>query len=218
VGFRSSIWNAMYHGEPTWELGGPDPELLAALESHHDADPGRALDLGCGTGDNAIELARRGFEVTAIDIADRALARAEAKARSAGVAVDFQLGDVTALPELGGPFSLLVDRGLLMSIFGERARRSYAAALTRLAAERASVYQHQWELPEMPRAPSRSWLVTRARGFVLAPDELADRLGSDFEIEVLRRTVEPTDDPGIRRLGIRRVAKTSYWLSRRPSS
>jgi hypothetical protein len=60
-------------------------------------------------------------------------------------------------------------------------------------------------------------VAVKAKGLVLAPDELAERLGSAFVIEVLRRSVEPADDPGMRRLGITRVAKTWYWLARKPA-
>jgi 2-polyprenyl-3-methyl-5-hydroxy-6-metoxy-1,4-benzoquinol methylase len=65
--------------------------LLRALDDRLVQGPGRALDVGCGTGDNAIELAVRGFEVTAIDIADRPLSMAREKAAAAGVAVEFRL-------------------------------------------------------------------------------------------------------------------------------
>lgn len=205
----------MYRGTPTWELGQADPTLLRALDDRGIAGPGRALDVGCGTGDNAIELARRGFEVSAIDVAERALARAREKADRAGLRVEFRLADVTRLDDDEGPFDLIVDRGLLMSLFGEAARRSYASALIRLAAEGGSVYQFQWELPQEPRGLSPGWFAMKLRGFVVAPGELERRLGGEFLVETLSRSIEPTDDPGMRRMGIRRVAKTSYWLQRR---
>lgn len=104
-----------------------------------------------------------------------------------------------------------------MSLFGERARRSYAAAVVRLAADGAGVFQHQWVLPQLPVAPTRAWVATKLKGFVLAPGELERRLGEAFDIQQLRRSIEPSDDPGLRRVGITDVAKTSYWLVRRPS-
>ena len=213
---RARLWNRMYRGTPSWELGRADPVLVRALDDRRVRGPGRVLDVGCGTGDNAIELARRGFEVTAIDIAARPLAMAREKARAAGVAVDLRRADVTRLGPMGGGFDLIVDRGLLMSLFGERARRAYASALIRLTAEGGSHYQHQWELPGEPVALSAGWWATRVKGFVIAPGEIEDRFGGAFVVEQLRRSIEPTDDPGIRRMGIRQVAKTSYWLQRRP--
>lgn len=214
---RAGLWDRMYRGTPSWELGAPDPALLAALERFGVPHEGRAIDLGCGTGDNAIALARWGLEVTGIDLATRPLAQARDKADAAGVVVDLQRGDVTRPEELAplGRFDLIVDRGLLMSLFGERARRRYVATVTAIAADGARCYQHQWELPAPPRPPSRAWLAARAKGLVLAPGELERRLGEAFTVERLRRDVGPADDPGMRRLGIREVARVSSWLTRR---
>ena len=62
-------WNARYlSGELPWDSGLPSRELQRVLEEQKIA-PGRALELGCGTGTNAIELARRGFDVTAVNCA-----------------------------------------------------------------------------------------------------------------------------------------------------
>lgn len=213
---RSRFWDRMYErGTATWDLGAADPELLATLEAREVA-PGRAIDLGCGTGDNAIALAQLGFEVTAVDLAGAALAQAREKAATAGVQVEFRTGDVTDPHQLEGPFDLIVDRGLLMSLLGERARRAYTTTVTRLAGPAGHVYQHQWALPEAPPALSRARLLVHGtKGFVLASGELERRLGHDFHVETLSRSVEPADDPGIRRLGIRHVAKTTSWLTRR---
>jgi SAM-dependent methyltransferase len=215
VGIRGFIWDRMYRGEPSWELGGAEPDLVAALEVRDVSGGRRALDLGCGTGDNAIELARRGFDVTAIDIAPRPLERAHQKAETAGVRVDFRLAEVTSLPASEGPFDLIVDRGLLMSLFGRRARRAYVQAIRQHASTTAAVFQHQWVLPQPPRPGSRARMAIELQALVLAPDELASRLGGEFDLEVLRRSIEAVDDPGIRRFGITEVAKTSYWLTRR---
>jgi hypothetical protein len=115
----------------------------------------------------------------------------------------------------GRAVDLTVDRGLLMSLFGDRARRAYTGALERLVGPGGDVYQHQWRLPGPPRPGSRAWMLMRTAGVVLGPDELEHRLGAGFDIEVVSDQVEPVDDPGIRRLGIPSVAKTSYWLRRR---
>jgi len=56
------------------------------------------LDIGCGTGRHAVELARRGYRVTGIDLSPSQIERARAKAAAAGVAPDFRVGDARALP------------------------------------------------------------------------------------------------------------------------
>jgi len=215
MGFRDRFWNRRYETTPSWELGTADPVLVRTLDHRGVAGPGRALDVGCGTGDNAIELARRGFEVTAIDLAERPLVQAREKAHAAGLPVGLRRADITRFDDQA-PFDLIVDRGLLMSLFGERTRRSYASALTRLTADGSCIYQDQWELPEVPRALSPGWVATAVMGVVVTPGEVDRRLGDAFLVETLRRSVEPSDDPGMRRMGIRYVAKTSYWLQRRP--
>ncbi len=184
MGLTARFWNRRYETTPSWELGTADPVLVRTLDDRGVVGPGRALDVGCGTGDNAIE---------------------------------FRLADVTRFHE-EAPFELIVDRGLLMSLFGERARRSYAWALIRLTTGGSCVYQDQWELPQAPRALSPGWVATAVKGVVVAPGEVERRLGDAFLVETLRRSVEPTDDPGMRRTGIRCVAKMSYWLQRKPGS
>jgi len=97
-------------GFKPWDSGVPEPELIRLLEAGK--LPGKTvLEIGCGTGTNAIELARRGYQVTAIDFVQQAIETAKQKAVSAGVAIDFRLGDATSMP-LGGPYDVLFDRGV----------------------------------------------------------------------------------------------------------
>lgn len=89
------------------------PELLAFLESH---PPGRALDLGCGTGTNAITLARHGWQVTGVDFAWKAIAQARWKARQAGVQVEFKVADVLHLSGITEKSDLILDIGCFHSL------------------------------------------------------------------------------------------------------
>jgi 2-polyprenyl-3-methyl-5-hydroxy-6-metoxy-1,4-benzoquinol methylase len=67
----------------------------------------RILDIGCGTGRHAIELARRGYDVTGVDLSASQLGRAREKAQAAGVAVRFQQADARQLRFRGG-FQLVI--------------------------------------------------------------------------------------------------------------
>ena len=79
----SLFWDVMYLFKKTpWDTGITPPEIVAVIESGK-VPIGRALDLGCGTGTNAIYLAQHGFTVTAIDVSRRAIALAKRKTRSA---------------------------------------------------------------------------------------------------------------------------------------
>ena len=106
-----TVWNQRHRSASPWDSGRPCRELARVLEEHAIA-PGRALELGCGNGINAVALARRGFEVTALDVSDEVLGRARAAAREANVQVRFLHADVRKLPDLGAPFPFVFDRGL----------------------------------------------------------------------------------------------------------
>jgi SAM-dependent methyltransferase len=103
------------------------PELERFVSSH---PPGRALDLGCGTGTNVVYLARHGWTAVGVDFVGRAIAKARRRARDAGVSCTFVVGDVTRL-EVAGPFDLALDIGCLHSIT-VAGRAGYAAGLARV--------------------------------------------------------------------------------------
>ncbi|MFD0629748.1 class I SAM-dependent methyltransferase [Streptomyces sanglieri] len=63
-------------GKPPWDSGITPPELVALIEGPGALMPGRALELGCGTGTNAVYLARHSWRVTAVDLVDRAVRQA----------------------------------------------------------------------------------------------------------------------------------------------
>src|SRR5579859_2187690 len=105
-------WEARYTaGEPPpWDSGRVSAELVRRIAEAKIA-PCRAVELGCGTGTNAVWLAQQGFDVTAIDISPTAIAQAEKRAKDAGVRIRFVTADITALPDLGPPFEFVFDRG-----------------------------------------------------------------------------------------------------------
>lgn len=110
-----------------WDRPLPPPEVIAIAEQ---LPPGRALDLGCGSGRAGIYLAQRGWQCTGVDIVPEAVALANERALTAGVATRMRiiLGSVTRLPALPEPVDLAIDVGCLHSLT-ERASRQYAAEL-----------------------------------------------------------------------------------------
>jgi SAM-dependent methyltransferase len=122
-------------GKPPWDTGVTPPELVALVEGCDALPPGRALELGCGTGTNAIYLARHGWDVVAVDLIDRAVDQARAKSAAAGTAVRLLCGDATQLDELDapGPYDLFFDLSCYCGIPPHR-RDAYAARLTDRAA------------------------------------------------------------------------------------
>lgn len=115
---------------PPWDTGISPPELLAFIAAQ---PPGRALDLGCGTGTNVVTLARHGWRVTGVDFAVKAIVEARRKARTAGVQADLRLGDVTRLDGLAGPFDLILDIGCFHGLPAD-GRSAYARNVKRLLA------------------------------------------------------------------------------------
>jgi SAM-dependent methyltransferase len=129
--FRRVFFSLMYYRHPPWDTGISPPELLATIQS---TPPGRALDLGCGTGTNVITLAKNGWQVTGIDFAPRAIALARRKARQAGVQVDLRVGDVTRLEDIHGTFDLILDLGCFHSL-DKSGRQAYLRNIQRLLSQ-----------------------------------------------------------------------------------
>jgi cyclopropane fatty-acyl-phospholipid synthase-like methyltransferase len=118
--FRRLFFNIWYYRKPPWDTGISPPELMEHINSH---PPGRALDLGCGTGTNVITLARHGWQVTGVDFAKHAIAIAQKKAEGAGVKVKLYVEDVTQLNQVSGTFDLILDMGCFHTLSAENAER-----------------------------------------------------------------------------------------------
>lgn len=107
------LWlNTWYLFHPPWDTGISPPELFEFINSH---PPGRALDLGCGSGTNVVTLAQHGWQTVGLDYTWRALALARRKIRQSGVRADVYLADVSK-PDFGLAgklltFDLVLDIG-----------------------------------------------------------------------------------------------------------
>ncbi|MBI5682020.1 MAG: methyltransferase domain-containing protein [Deltaproteobacteria bacterium] len=131
-------WDKSYtEGDAPWDTGFPSSELKKVIKSGI-VKLCRALDIGCGTGTNAIYLAQKGFDVTALDVSDIAIKMAMEKVKTVGVKVDFIK---TTLPDLnikGGPFDFIFDRGCFHTI-KDSDRTIFVEMLIKLTTE-GSVY------------------------------------------------------------------------------
>ena len=133
---RQRLFTAFYRlGFTPWD-GHPLPQSLRALVEGDDALPvGAALDLGCGTGDSSIYLAKHGWTVTGVDYVAKAVDKARAKAAAERVNATFTRADVTRLSSegVGSDFDLIVDSGCLHGMSPED-RDAYAHEVTTVAA------------------------------------------------------------------------------------
>ena len=119
------FYDLIYRFGAPWE-GGPREEMVQLVRdgtlTPGALGGGRAIDLGCGSGANAIFLAGHGFEVTGVDFSPVALRKARRAASSLSRPPTFAQADLTAEDSgsLGGPFDLLVDYGTLDDLKGGR--------------------------------------------------------------------------------------------------
>lgn len=138
--YRRILFNWWYYRSPPWDTGISPPELIEFLE-HHPAR--RALDLGCGSGTNAITMAQYGWQTTAVDYAWRAIRLARRKARQVGVEVDFRLGDVTRLKGIEPGFDLVLDIGCFHGL-GAVEKKRYIANLKHWLAPQGNYLLYGW--------------------------------------------------------------------------
>jgi SAM-dependent methyltransferase len=133
---KHTLFRIFYRlGFTPWD-GHPLAQSLRTLVEGSDAlPPGKALELGCGTGDCSIYLAELGWQVTAVVYVKQALDKARAKAKAAGAVINFAGADVTHLSSagLGDNFGLIVDNGCLHNM-SDGDRDSYVREVSAVAA------------------------------------------------------------------------------------
>jgi SAM-dependent methyltransferase len=106
-----TTFDHVYRARPPWDIDGPQPDFARLLDA--ELICGRVLDIGCGTGENAMYFAHRGLDVTGLDASAAAIERANEKASRRRIPVRFICGDALRLGELGETFDTVTDCGLL---------------------------------------------------------------------------------------------------------
>lgn len=109
--FRTKeTWNKIYQDKKTpWDVDQAESNLVE-LVKNQTIRPGLALDLGCGTGNEAIFLAKNDFKVIGVDISDLAIETAKKKAKTAGVSCELIVSDILDLT-VKGKYDFVFDRG-----------------------------------------------------------------------------------------------------------
>jgi len=119
-------FNQSYGGTPPWDIERPQPAFVCLAQSG--AIVGKVLDVGCGTGENALYLAGLGYDVCGIDSARVAIEKARTKSLQRGIRANFRLVDVLALPSLGMMFDTVIDSGLF-HVFSNQERKEFVNSL-----------------------------------------------------------------------------------------
>jgi hypothetical protein len=175
-------------------------ELVAREEDGYGPPYGSALDIGTGSAVWGVELAKRGWEVTGIDIVEKALRRAREQVDEAAVEMRLIHGDVTALREagVGSGFRLVVDTGTFHG-FSDAQREAMGREVTAVAAPDATVILDCFaprRRGPLPRGASRAeverafsgWEVTDVEVADTEPDPIAKLFRFDERFHRLRRT------------------------------
>ncbi|RFU82925.1 class I SAM-dependent methyltransferase [Streptomyces triticagri] len=177
----------------------PDESLVSYLDRGLLPSGGRALDLGCGPGRNALLLAARGFEVDAVDLSPSAIDWAEERARDAGATIRFLCADAFTTDLITGPYDLVFDSGCFHHLPPHR-RISYLALLDRVLAPGGRFGLTCFatggmgsELPdESFYDPSRRHLHG---GLAYSPDDLRSIFTAFTELDLRPMHEEPADSP-----------------------
>ena len=144
---------ATYDWAKTWQdlpWAHAEPTLFLA-EICERRKPGRALDLGCGAGTDSVYLAKRGWDVTALDFMPKALEYTQSRAAGAGVSVRTVEADITEwVPP--APFDLVLDHGLLHNMDAVR-HPAYRDCVLKAIADDGDFVLLHWH-PRYPGQPS----------------------------------------------------------------
>ncbi len=123
-------FEALYRRKaPVWDIGRPQEAVVDLARSGQ--IQGRVLDIGCGTGENAIFLADLGHDVLGLDIAPTAIAQARRKATERSVAASFAVADARDLFDLGQAFDTVIDSGVF-HVFADEDRARFVSSLATL--------------------------------------------------------------------------------------
>ncbi|WP_229693951.1 class I SAM-dependent methyltransferase [Lentzea pudingi] len=177
----------------------PDENLVSLVERGL-LPPGRALDVGCGPGRNALFLARNGFQVDAVDLSATAIRWAVERAE--GLDIRFRHGDAF---ETEGSYDLIYDSGCFHHLPPHR-RVGYLALLDRALAPGGHFGLTCFTDEEGTSVPDAELYRTGLAGGVgYTPDELRWIFQDLTEVELRRMTEEPPDSP--------RFGKSFLWTA-----
>ncbi len=173
-------------GFTPWERAGEAGQrqlasLLDREEAERRAPYGKALDLGCGRGTHAIALAKRGWEVTGVDVVPQAISAAQERAAATAVDVNFLCADVTAVSPsvVGKEFEFFLDVGCFHGLRDEQ-RLAMAESVNAVAAPDATLLLLAFQPGKrgpLPRGASQEDIHTAFSGWTVVDTGAAETAG-----------------------------------------
>src|SRR3989449_6881141 len=125
----ANSFESAYVGTPPWDIGRPQPAIVQLAETNQIT--GSVLDVGCGTGENVLYLAKRGYAAAGIDGAPTAINKARAKAKRRGLTAQFDVADALNLSVPKQQFDTVIDSGLF-HVFSDEDRARFSDSLGRV--------------------------------------------------------------------------------------
>jgi SAM-dependent methyltransferase len=159
-----------------WNIGGPQPAVRAICDQG--GFRGHVLDLGCGLGDNALYLASKGLQVSAVDISEVAVQCGRDKARDNDVTIDFQVADAFSLATSGARYDTVLDSAFFHTLPAEDVPR-YTELLRTLCNEGAELHLFTFSKELTPDYPGPRRV---------SEPELRDAFGAEWDIKVIEAT------------------------------
>ena len=173
-------------------------KIFEREESGKIAPYGKALDIGCGSGVWGIHLAKRGWDVTGVDIVEKALQRAQERIKKENVNVNLVKDDVTDLQKIGDGFDLLLDTGTFHGLTHAQ-RIAMGKAINKIASQKATIllliWDPKWRGP-LPSGASRKeiescfpdWKITHVELAATEPEAIYKILKANEQWYRLRRS------------------------------
>jgi SAM-dependent methyltransferase len=175
---------AYKEGSPPWDIGKPDFNLVRTVTTTPIV-PCKALEIGCGTGDNAIWLAQQGFQVVGIDASEIAIQKANEKAADANAPCTFVVLDFLKSQAEGAPFGFAFDRGCFHVFDSDEDRTKFAEQVHRHLGDDGlwlSLIGNADEKRDSPGPPQRT---ARQIANAVEPDfEILSLVVSHFEVNL----------------------------------
>jgi ubiquinone/menaquinone biosynthesis C-methylase UbiE len=169
------FFNSVYENIPPWDIGAPQPAMSELLNKYPPTEP--ILDLGCGSGDLSIHLAKLGYQVTGIDFVEKAIVNCRERASSLPAQVtrllDFQVADALQPSLLNRHFGAVVDSGFF-HLFDPEQCDQLVEEVIRVLLPGGHYYLHEFDvefpISNMPRqinaeelqrrfTPERGWQI-----------------------------------------------------------
>jgi SAM-dependent methyltransferase len=181
-------WNRRWAGERASAATTPSAFLIAETEV---LPPGRALDVACGAGRNAVWLARRGWRVTGVDFSEVALRAARDLAAGSGVEIEWVEADVVTWAPPGRVYDLVTVMYLQLPAHERRVALAHAASAVRPGGTLLVVGHDLLNLTEGSGGPTQADVL-------FTPDDVVAEIG-DLAIEKALRVRRAVDGGGAAR-------------------